>query len=67
MTVDSDSDGIPDCNNDLVEDGGPVTISLQNVTGTPVITERYQRKYDAILAECIEIIENNANTARSDE
>ena len=25
--------------------------------GTPVITERYQQKYDAILAECIEIIE----------
>ncbi len=39
VTVDSDSDGIPDSNNDLVEDGGPVTISLQNVTGTPVITD----------------------------
>lgn len=29
--------------------------------GTPVITERYQQKYDAILAECIEIIENKVN------
>ena len=27
--------------------------------GTPVITERYKEKYDAILAECLEIIEAN--------
>jgi len=31
--------------------------------GTPVITERYQQKYDAILAECIEIIEKNSKAA----
>ena len=31
--------------------------------GTPVITERYQQKYDAILAECIEIIEKNLKDA----
>ena len=28
--------------------------------GTPVITERYQEKYDAILAECLELIEKNS-------
>ncbi len=28
--------------------------------GTPVITERYKQKYDAILAECLEIIEKRS-------
>jgi hypothetical protein len=31
--------------------------------GTPVITERYQQKYDAILAECLELIEKNSKVA----
>ncbi|MBQ5465416.1 MAG: hypothetical protein IIT53_15730, partial [Fibrobacter sp.] len=31
--------------------------------GTPVITERYKEKYDAILAECLEIIEKNSKAA----
>jgi len=35
--------------------------------GTPVITERYQQKYDAILAECIEIIENEVKAASAEE
>lgn len=35
--------------------------------GTPVITERYQQKYDAILAECIEIIENEVKAASVEE
>ena len=34
--------------------------------GTPVITERYQQKYDAILAECIEIIENEVKAASAE-
>ena len=34
--------------------------------GTPVITERYKEKYDAILAECIEIIENKVNSVSVD-
>lgn len=32
--------------------------------GTPVITERYKQKYDAILAECLEIIEKNSKAAK---
>ena len=32
--------------------------------GTPVITERYKEKYDAILAECLEIIEKEIKTAK---
>jgi hypothetical protein len=35
--------------------------------GTPVITERYKQKYDAILAECMEIIRNNVKTAVAGE
>ena len=35
--------------------------------GTPVITERYKQKYDAILAECIEIIENEVKAASAEE
>lgn len=35
--------------------------------GTPVITERYKQKYDAILAECLKIIEINAKTAEDEE
>ena len=35
--------------------------------GTPVITDRYQQKYDAILAECIEIIENEVKAASAEE
>jgi hypothetical protein len=35
--------------------------------GTPVITERYQEKYDEILAECIEIIEKEAKGISTDE
>ncbi|SHK23343.1 hypothetical protein [Fibrobacter sp. UWB12] len=31
--------------------------------GTPVITERYQEKYDAILAECLELIEKELKKA----
>ncbi len=31
--------------------------------GTPVITERYKQKYDAILAECLEIIEKRSKAA----
>lgn len=33
--------------------------------GTPVITERYKEKYDAILAECLEIIEKNSKAANA--
>lgn len=33
--------------------------------GTPVITERYKQKYDAILAECLEIIEKNSKAANA--
>ena len=32
--------------------------------GTPVITERYKEKYDAILAECLELIEKNSKNAK---
>lgn len=32
--------------------------------GTPVITDRYKEKYDAILAECIEIIEKEIKAAK---
>ena len=32
--------------------------------GTPVITERYKQKYDAILAECLEIIEKQLKAAK---
>ena len=35
--------------------------------GTPEITERYKQKYDAILAECVEIIEKNIKTATADK
>ena len=35
--------------------------------GTPETTERYQEKYDAILAECIEIIENEVKAASAEE
>lgn len=35
--------------------------------GTPVITDRYKDKYDAILAECIEIIENKVNGVSADQ
>ncbi|SHM63076.1 hypothetical protein [Fibrobacter sp. UWB7] len=35
--------------------------------GTPVITERYKQKYDAILAECLKIIETNAKTAEDED
>ena len=35
--------------------------------GTPEITERYKQKYDAILAECMEIIRNNVKTAVAGE
>jgi len=35
--------------------------------GTPEITERYKQKYDAILAECIEIIENEVKAASAEE
>ena len=35
--------------------------------GTSEITKRYQEKYDAILAECLEIIENNAKAAAADK
>ncbi|MBQ9548074.1 MAG: Ig domain-containing protein [Bacteroidales bacterium] len=38
VTVDANGDGEPDCNNELVANGGPVTISLQSVTGTALIT-----------------------------
>ena len=34
--------------------------------GTRVITDRYKEKYDAILAECIEIIENKVNGVSAD-
>lgn len=35
--------------------------------GTPETTKRYQEKYDAILTECIEIIEMNIKNATADE
>ena len=38
VTVDSDHDGEPDHNNDLVANGGPITVSLQPVSGTSLIT-----------------------------
>ena len=38
VAVDANNDGEPDCNNNLVADGGPITISLQNVSGTQLIT-----------------------------
>ncbi|MBP5440252.1 MAG: hypothetical protein J6Y14_04980 [Fibrobacter sp.] len=43
--------------------GGYIAKTKTCEDGTPVITERYQQKYDAILAECIEIIEKNLRDA----
>ena len=40
VTVDANHDGEPDCDNRTVDDGGPVTISLQSVSGgSEVITD----------------------------
>jgi hypothetical protein len=43
--------------------GGYIAKTRTCADGTPVITERYQEKYDAILAECLELIEKNSKAA----
>lgn len=44
--------------------GGYIAKTKTCEDGTPVITERYKQKYDAILAECMEIIEANLKPAK---
>lgn len=44
--------------------GGYIAKTKTCEDGTPVITERYQEKYNAILAECLEIIEKNSKAAK---
>ena len=45
--------------------GGYIAKTKTCEDGTPVITERYKQKYDAILAECLEIIEKNSKAANA--
>ena len=47
--------------------GGYIAKTKTCADGTPETTKRYQEKYNAILAECLEIIENKLKVPSSEE